>query len=147
MLLAPAEFLELAESMGMLTELGGWVLAEAAGQAAEWQRETPGFELNVNLSASQLGNPSLVDEVREVLERTGLPAHLLVLELTESVALVDLQESARVLGDLGSRLLGGRLPRIRGLVDGWPGLLQRLGGRRIGVIALSLLLWLPSFLR
>ena len=49
---------------------------------------------------------------------------------------------ARVLGDLGSRLLGGRLPRIRGLVDGWPGLLQRLGGRRIGVIALSLLLWL-----
>ena len=106
-LLAPAEFLELAESMGMLTELGGWGLAEAARQAAEWQRDTPGFELNVNLSASQLGNPSLIDEVREVLETTGLPPNLLVLELTESVALVDLDESARVLG--GLKNLGVRI--------------------------------------
>jgi diguanylate cyclase (GGDEF)-like protein len=106
-LLPPAAFLDLAESMGLLPELGGWVLAEACRQAAEWQRQTPGFELNVNLSATQLGNPDLIEEVREVLARTGLPPHLLVLELTETVALVDLDESARVLG--GLKTLGVRI--------------------------------------
>ena len=106
-LLPPAAFLDLAESMGMLPELGGWVLEQACAQAAEWQRQTPGFELNVNLSASQLGNPDLIDEVRGVLQRTGMPPHLLVLELTESVALTDLAESARVLGAL--KKLGVRI--------------------------------------
>jgi diguanylate cyclase len=106
-LLPPAAFLDLAESMGLLPRLGGWVLDEACKQAVEWQRHTPGFELNVNLSASQLGNPTLVDEVRTVLQETGLPPHLLVLELTESVALTDLMESARVLSDL--KMLGIRL--------------------------------------
>jgi diguanylate cyclase (GGDEF)-like protein len=106
-LLPPVEFLDLAEEMGMLPRLGGWVLAAACRQAAEWQQQTPGFELNVNLSASQLGNPRLVDEVREVLRETGLPPHLLVLELTESVALTDLVESARVLG--GLKTLGVRI--------------------------------------
>src|SRR5918998_2857331 len=106
-LLPPAAFLDLAEAMGMLPRLGGWVLAEACRQAAEWQRETPGFELNVNLSASQLGNPDLVEEVRGVLTRTGLPPNLLVLELTESVALTDLAESARVLS--GLKTLGVRI--------------------------------------
>ncbi len=106
-LLAPAAFLDLAEAMGMLPRLGGWVLEEACRQAAEWQRATPGFELNVNLSASQLGNPDLIEEVRGVLARTGLPPNLLVLELTESVALTDLAESARVLG--GLKALGVRI--------------------------------------
>jgi diguanylate cyclase len=106
-LLAPAAFLDLAESMGMLPRLGGWVLAEACRQAALWQRDHPAFELNVNLSASQLGNPDLIDEVRAVLAESGLPPNLLVLELTESVALTDLAESARVLGRL--KTLGVRI--------------------------------------
>jgi diguanylate cyclase (GGDEF)-like protein len=106
-LLPPAAFLELAETLGMLPQLGGWVLEQACRQAAAWQEENPGFELNVNLSASQLGNPGLIDEVRAVLESTGLPPHLLVLELTESVALVDLAESARVLSRL--KTLGVRI--------------------------------------
>jgi diguanylate cyclase (GGDEF)-like protein len=106
-LLAPADFLDMAEDMGMLPQLGGWVLEQACIQAAGWQSETPGFELNVNLSASQLGNPRLFDEVHEVLTATGLPPHLLVLELTETVALTDLVESARVLG--GLKTLGVRI--------------------------------------
>ncbi|HET6530208.1 MAG TPA: bifunctional diguanylate cyclase/phosphodiesterase [Actinoplanes sp.] len=106
-LLPPAAFLDLAESMGLLPELGGWVLEVACRQAAEWQAQTPGFELNVNLSATQLGSPDLIEEVRRVLHRTGLPPHLLVLELTETVALVDLDESARVLGEL--KTLGVRI--------------------------------------
>jgi diguanylate cyclase (GGDEF)-like protein len=106
-LLPPVAFLDMAESMGMLPRLGGWVLEQACRQAALWQRDNPGFELNVNLSASQLGSPDLIDEVRAVLESTGLPPQLLVLELTESVALTDLAESARVLGAL--KTLGVRI--------------------------------------
>ena len=106
-LVPPIAFLDMAESLGLLPRLGGWVLEEACRQAAAWQEQKPGFELNVNLSASQLSNPDLVDEVRGVLERTGLPPSLLVLELTESVALVDLVESARVLGAL--KTLGVRI--------------------------------------
>ncbi|MFI7541646.1 putative bifunctional diguanylate cyclase/phosphodiesterase [Actinoplanes sp. NPDC049599] len=106
-MLPPAAFLDMAETLGLLPRLGGWVLAEACRQAAVWQAQEPGFELNVNLSASQLGNPALIDEVRAVLESTGLPPALLVLELTESVALLDLVESARVLGAL--KQLGVRI--------------------------------------
>ena len=106
-LLPPASFLDLAESLGMLPQLGGWVLEEACRQAAIWQRQTPGFELNVNLSASQLGNPQLTQEVHDVLVRTGLAPQLLVLELTETVALTDLAESARVLSAL--KKLGVRI--------------------------------------
>jgi diguanylate cyclase (GGDEF)-like protein len=106
-LLPPAAFLDLAESMGLMPRLGGWVLEQACGQAAAWQEATPGFELNVNLSASQLVRPELIGEVRDVLAATGLPPHLLVLELTESVALTDLEESARVLSEL--KTLGVRI--------------------------------------
>nr|WP_296070464.1 bifunctional diguanylate cyclase/phosphodiesterase [uncultured Actinoplanes sp.] len=106
-LLPPGAFLDLAESLGMMPELGLWVLREACRQAVGWQRKIDGFELNVNLSASQLGNPMLVDEVRDVLTETGIDPSLLVLELTESVALVDLGESARVLGAL--KTLGVRI--------------------------------------
>ena len=106
-MLPPAAFLDMAETLGLLPRLGGWVLEEACRQAAEWQAQEPRFELNVNLSASQLSNPALVDEVRAVLEHTGLPPALLVLELTESVALIDLIESARVLRAL--KKLGVRI--------------------------------------
>ncbi|WIM97426.1 bifunctional diguanylate cyclase/phosphodiesterase [Actinoplanes oblitus] len=99
-LVPPGLFLELAEQLGLLPRLGGWVLEEACRQAVHWQRQFPGFEMNVNLSASQLSNPNLVAEVRAVLERTGLDPEHLVLELTESVALVDLVESARILSEL-----------------------------------------------
>jgi diguanylate cyclase len=83
------------------------VLDQACRQAAVWQRDNPGFELNVNLSASQLGNPDLTEEIRAVLVETGLAPNLLVLELTESVALTDLAESARVLAEL--KTLGVRI--------------------------------------
>ena len=106
-LLAPAAFLDLAEEIGLMPELGIWVLEQACAQAVEWQRDNPAFELNVNLSASQLSSPHLADDVNAALDRSGIPPHLLVLELTESVALTDLAESARVLASL--KKLGVRI--------------------------------------
>ncbi|MBU2670497.1 EAL domain-containing protein [Actinoplanes bogorensis] len=106
-LLAPGEFIDLTESLGLMHRLGLWVLREACVQAVQWQRQHPGFKLNVNLSATQLASPELTDEIRSVLTDTGMPADLLVLELTESAALTDLTESARVLDSLKS--LGVRI--------------------------------------
>jgi diguanylate cyclase (GGDEF)-like protein len=106
-LLPPSAFLDLAEDLGMMPELGAWILERACRQAVEWQRDNPDFELNVNLSVSQLANPHLTDEVRDVLERTGMPPRRLVLELTETMALTDLTESARVLSSL--KTLGVRI--------------------------------------
>jgi diguanylate cyclase (GGDEF)-like protein len=106
-LLAPPAFLDLGESIGLLPRLGGWVLMQAATQAAAWQEQSPGLEVNVNLSVSQLSDPNLIDDVRRVLETTGLAPALLVLELTETMALTDLVESARVLG--GLKALGVRI--------------------------------------
>ncbi|SNY29295.1 putative bifunctional diguanylate cyclase/phosphodiesterase [Paractinoplanes atraurantiacus] len=106
-LLPPGAFLELAETIGMMPKLGLWILREACLRAVEWQRQNPGFELNVNLSASQLANPELTDEIRAVIEETGIPSELLVLELTETVALTDLKESARILASL--KTLGVRI--------------------------------------
>jgi diguanylate cyclase (GGDEF)-like protein len=106
-LLQPPAFLDLGESIGLLPRLGGWVLQEACRQAAAWQQCSPGLEVNVNLSVSQLGDPHLIDDVRRVLETTGLPPNLLVLELTETMALTDLVETARVLSAL--KALGARI--------------------------------------
>ncbi|MBB4695051.1 putative bifunctional diguanylate cyclase/phosphodiesterase [Paractinoplanes abujensis] len=106
-LLAPGDFIDLTESLGLMDNLGLWVLREACVQAVQWQRAHPGFKLNVNLSATQLASPELTEEIRTVLTDTGMPADLLVLELTESAALTDLTESARVLDSLKS--LGVRI--------------------------------------
>jgi diguanylate cyclase (GGDEF)-like protein len=99
-LLGPVAFLDAAESLGMLPRLGAWVLGEACRQAVRWQAQWPGLELNVNLSASQLADPQLVERVAAVLAETGITPGLLVLELTETVALTDLIGSAEILGKL-----------------------------------------------
>ncbi|MCO8272916.1 EAL domain-containing protein [Actinoplanes sp. TRM 88003] len=106
-LLGPGDFIELAETLGLMPGLGLWVLREACAQAVVWQQDNPGFKVNVNLSATQLSSPELTDEVGAVLADTGLPPNSLVLELTESMALTDLTESARVLGSL--KTLGVRI--------------------------------------
>ncbi|WP_285904670.1 putative bifunctional diguanylate cyclase/phosphodiesterase [Paractinoplanes hotanensis] len=106
-LLAPGDFIELAETLGLMPGLGLWVLREACAQAVVWQQDNPGFKVNVNLSATQLSSPELTDEVGAVLADTGLPPNSLVLELTESMALTDLTESARVLSSL--KTLGVRI--------------------------------------
>jgi diguanylate cyclase (GGDEF)-like protein len=106
-LLQPPAFLDLAESIGLLPRLGAWVLQEACRQTAAWQQRSPGLEVNVNLSVSQLSDPNLIHDVRRVMETTGLPPNLLVLELTETMALTDLPETARILGAL--KALGARI--------------------------------------
>jgi len=91
-LLAPGEFIPVAEESGLVRELGDWVLDAAVAQATRWCTEPGGpgpLEMAVNLSARQLADPRLLDRVTDALARHGLPAELLVLEITETALMVD----------------------------------------------------------
>ena len=88
-LLAPAEFVPLAESSGVVVELGEWVLREACTRAAQWQQAGSAFTVGVNLSPRQMLGGHFVELVREVLADTGARPDLLVLEVTESAVMDD----------------------------------------------------------
>jgi diguanylate cyclase (GGDEF)-like protein len=85
-LLMPAEFVPLAEETGMIIAVGQFVLEQACRQARAWNSssEEP-VAVHVNLSAVELRDPVLTDNVMAILERTGLDPRLLVLEITESL--------------------------------------------------------------
>ena len=82
-LVPPDRFIGVAEDAGLIGAIGAWVLREACGHAAGWQRLRP-LTLHVNLSPRQVTDPALPRLVAETLEATGLPAEALVLEITES---------------------------------------------------------------
>ncbi len=86
-LLAPADFIPIAEETGMIVEIGRWVLSQACAQARIWQRANPGLDLGiaVNLSPRQFRDPRLIDDVAAVLVGSGLDAGSLTLEITEGV--------------------------------------------------------------
>ncbi len=96
--MAPLEFLDLAERSGEMGPIGAWVLEEGAAEAARWQREGQVRTLLLNVSASQLADPGFADAVRDVVERHALPAGALGIEVTEG--------AITMLGDRALPLLG-----------------------------------------
>ncbi|HEY3438732.1 MAG TPA: EAL domain-containing protein [Actinotalea sp.] len=97
----PADFIPLAEDLGLIHALGEHVLRTACTAVREWREET-GLPLTVavNLSARQLETRDCAARVAAVLDEVGLPASALVLEVTESVLMLDVQTSMRELGEL-----------------------------------------------
>lgn len=81
----PGRFIPIAESLGLMPELGLWVLDEACRQLRAWREQgREGFTVAVNFSAHQLQRPDIVRRVREALERHQVPGSMLEIELTES---------------------------------------------------------------
>jgi EAL domain-containing protein (putative c-di-GMP-specific phosphodiesterase class I) len=106
---SPAEFIELAEEMGLVEQIGAWALREAATAAAGWQHFAPAglpFRVSVNVSARQVG-AGLPRAVRDALAATGLPPGALTLEMTESVLMERPDEAAAILARL--KTLGVRI--------------------------------------
>jgi diguanylate cyclase len=101
---SPEEFIPYAETVGLIMPIGSMVLNEAAAQAARWQRLGLALPVSVNVSAQQVVGSDLVGEVRGALERYGVPASSLRLELTETAAVTDYTVTARRLAEL--RALG-----------------------------------------
>ena len=88
--IGPAEFMDLAESSGLIEPMGKWALGEACRQAAAWNRDAGRpLYIGVNLSVRQLHEAGIVDEVRGALAQSGLPAELLVCEITETLLAQD----------------------------------------------------------
>jgi diguanylate cyclase (GGDEF)-like protein len=106
---APSEFVPLAEDTGMIAAIGSFVLHEACHQTAQWRElpELADLSVSVNLSPRQLAEPHLLEDVRAALAASGLPAHALVLEITESLFVQDLESASARL--LAFKALGVRL--------------------------------------
>jgi EAL domain-containing protein (putative c-di-GMP-specific phosphodiesterase class I) len=111
-LLAPAEFLDVAEQTGLIVPIGSWVLSEACEQVQRWNRDLPADEhlaVSVNLSGRQLTEPDLADSISASLRQAGIDPHALrlVLEVTETLLPADEDEARRrliELHDLGIQL-------------------------------------------
>jgi diguanylate cyclase (GGDEF)-like protein/PAS domain S-box-containing protein len=105
----PSEFIPVAESTGLIVPMGRWLLERACLDARAMQEETERFDLHlaVNLSARQLDDPRLVEDVESALSRSGLFPNLLTLEITESVFMANPDRSVDVLDRL--KALGVKL--------------------------------------
>ncbi len=104
----PSQFIPIAEDTGMILQIGTWVLQQACGQMAEWRRAgLDPVPLAVNVSALQIVEPNFASMVAAAIENSGIPAHALELELTESLIMKDAEASAALMHDL--RALGVKI--------------------------------------
>jgi diguanylate cyclase (GGDEF)-like protein/PAS domain S-box-containing protein len=102
-LVSPADFIPVAEDTGLIVPLGSWVLRQACRDLRDWQRRFPATapaKINVNLSARQLQQAGLVEEVAAALQESGLAPSHLVLEITESVLMQDAASAVSRLTEL-----------------------------------------------
>ena len=106
--LAPGSFIDLAEQSGLISEIGRWVLETACRQASVWLSEGLEFgRVAVNLSAREFTQGSVVENVARTLEATKLDARLLELEITETVAMYNVEQVLAILEllhDMGVRV-------------------------------------------
>ena len=101
---SPERFVPVAEATGLILELGAWVMAAACRQIAVWRSQGMALRVAVNLSAQQLRQTDLVEQVARNLRANDIPPELLELEVTESEALADPEQACQVLSAL--RALG-----------------------------------------
>ncbi|HEC12681.1 MAG TPA: EAL domain-containing protein [Acidiferrobacteraceae bacterium] len=97
-LVSPAEFIPLLEETGLILPVGEWVLQQACAQNSAWQADGyPPMCIAVNLSARQFVQQNLVRSITDILERTGLAAQYLELEITESIMMDAVSAKLKVL--------------------------------------------------
>ena len=108
-LVAPAEFIPLAEEAGLIRDIGRLVLREACGQVMLWRARFPALvlRLSVNASGRELHDPLMVADTRAILAASGIEARRVQIEVTESVFLHDPERAGEVLASL--RALGLRI--------------------------------------
>ena len=102
-LVPPNEFIPIAEEMGLIIAMDQWMIRTACTHAKTWHEAGhTHWSVAVNISARQFQDQSLPKTVQNILQETGLPAHALKIEITESVAMQDLDVSIRVLNELNA---------------------------------------------
>ncbi len=107
-LISPDDFIPIAESSGLILEIGNWILEQACLQTKKWQQQGhENFRIAVNLSSKQFTNPNLFDEVIDALTEADLSPNCLELELTETCVIEDFERALltmKKLKDLGVSL-------------------------------------------
>jgi diguanylate cyclase (GGDEF)-like protein len=105
--ISPVSFIPVAEESGLIVPLGAYVMERACSDATVWQRKANRpIQVAVNVSSVQFARDSFLEEVEEVLRRTGLKPSLLQLELTESATLTGLERAADLMRRLTGRGIG-----------------------------------------
>jgi diguanylate cyclase (GGDEF)-like protein len=103
-LLAPIQFIPLAEETGMIVPIGRWVLHTACRQAADWQRDgLPPLSMAVNFSPRQFSDGNLLNDIDNALAESGLDPALLQIEITESMVMINVEQAIQILGAIQSR--------------------------------------------
>ncbi|MFG1603955.1 putative bifunctional diguanylate cyclase/phosphodiesterase [Actinoplanes sp. NPDC049265] len=92
-MISPLDFIPIAEATGLIVPLGRWVLTEACRQAVAWGAREKDLRMAVNVSVRQFDRTDLAAVLADVLAETGMPAHKLCLEMTESVLMTDTEEN------------------------------------------------------
>ena len=106
-IVSPAEFIPIAEQTGSIVAIGTWVLRAGCAQIAEWQRRDRRVGLHVNVSGLQVKQPDFVALVKRIVAESGIDASDLILELTETALLEDLNAAQKPLNEL--RAMGIRI--------------------------------------
>ena len=97
----PLDFIPAAEETGLIIPIGKWVLAEACRQTSDWNRRfTTELKVAVNFSSRQLLAPDIVNEILGTLEKEGLAAHSLEIEITESSLMLDTEQAIHTMKHL-----------------------------------------------
>lgn len=96
----PQEFIQVAEDRGLIPIIGGWALRKACTTLKAMNARKPGIFMSVNVSARQFLQANLLDQIRNILDDTGADPASLVLEVTESAAILNPAQTARILDQL-----------------------------------------------
>lgn len=106
--ISPAEFIPLAEYLGLINPIGNHVLRQACLACREWNENGhPNYKVNVNLSVVQLLQPDIVESIGRTIEETGISPQNLTLEVTESLAINDMERMKEILSRI--KKLGARI--------------------------------------
>jgi len=106
-MVAPLDFIRLAEETGLIVPIGAWALRTACMQARVWRAtDLPSLSVAINLSARQFKQPEIATTIRDILAETKLEPRHLCLELTESMLMDDAEATVMALHELRSADIG-----------------------------------------
>ena len=100
-IIMPGEFIHVAEEMGIITKIDEWGMLQACIQNRMWKdKGYPDIKISVNMSQAQLYQTDVVESVKSALEESGISAESLEVELTETMAMIDIERTVKILNDL-----------------------------------------------
>lgn len=106
---SPSVFIQLAEQSGLMPELTDCVLSSAIAQGRQLIERNPGFTIAVNVSGSLLSDLALPERIEEFLRRESVPAHALIVEITETTAMADVDRAIDILVRLRIKNIGAAI--------------------------------------